>query len=337
MLGALALLATASPSAMAASTSAVAIASGGTNLGAGGLLDNHTATSSTGAVSFVTAGVNSSGGTSDAAAASAYAYAAVGHLAAGAGSTASVTSTLLDSQGNLNSQGIDAGAAQAEATVGWRDVTHVKGANGGYYLAKLLLTGSNSATVSVGQTIYTLGANGSLAYFTDSASASVTLTAYGLDPTSFDGPCTSVSTQFGSQMACARSDANYFGNPKANYDAGTIHSVDLKIPIDVMGNAQIAVSMVADSAAAAAGQYYKASGGASGSGNADLTHTLLWGGISGIYDASGNLVSGATVTSDLGFNYMTAAAPEPGQWVLVTLGLGGMGAALRRRQRRAVA
>lgn len=65
----------------------------------------------------------------------------------------------------------------------------------------------------------------------------------------------------------------------------------------------------------------------------DYGHTLRWGGISGVYDSTGALVSSYTATSASGFNYLSAApVPEPQTYALLLAGLGLMTAIVRRRK-----
>lgn len=72
----------------------------------------------------------------------------------------------------------------------------------------------------------------------------------------------------------------------------------------------------------------------------DFSHTLGWGGITELRDASGALMTGFTAKSDLtGFDYagrfsdVTGGVPEPAAWALMILGFGATGAAMRRRSR----
>ena len=68
-------------------------------------------------------------------------------------------------------------------------------------------------------------------------------------------------------------------------------------------------------------------------GESDFSHTLRWGGISDVLDASGNSVSGWTVQSEPGVDLTTPATtvPEPGTWALMAAGLAGVLVVARRR------
>ncbi len=327
--GAMAVAAISAAPAVAATTSASVSAIAGTNLGSPSHLDNHSISNPT--QSVLTAS-SSSAGAGDAASASAYAFAAPGHLAVSSASTASVTAVLVDSLGNLSSR-LDGGSGQSEATAVWSDNLHVSALNyhgGGYITARLLLNGSNSATTILASTINMSGPNGSSAYFQNSASAALTVIATGISASSFDAACSTVG--LGSRIACARLDTNYPGSPTANYGLGSVHNLDLRIQLDTRGSASVTYELVADSTAAAYGSYYRQSGSAGGSGIVDVAHTLLWGGVTGLYDSSGNPISGATITSDSGFNYLNSAAPEPGVWAMMMASIAGIGMTLRRRK-----
>lgn len=67
----------------------------------------------------------------------------------------------------------------------------------------------------------------------------------------------------------------------------------------------------------------------------DFSHTLRWGGIQRVLDASGREISGWTITSASGTDYsvaVTTVVPEPAAWLLLPAGLGVM--ALKRRRAR---
>jgi hypothetical protein len=59
-------------------------------------------------------------------------------------------------------------------------------------------------------------------------------------------------------------------------------------------------------------------------GIADFSHTLRWGGISAVLDASGNPVTGWTVQSSPGVD-LTTPVPEPSTWAQLLAGLGLLG------------
>lgn len=62
---------------------------------------------------------------------------------------------------------------------------------------------------------------------------------------------------------------------------------------------------------------------------ADFSHTLLWGGISGITDASGNFID-FMISSESGFDYASAVPVPAAFWMFVS-GLAGMVGAARRK------
>ena len=68
--------------------------------------------------------------------------------------------------------------------------------------------------------------------------------------------------------------------------------------------------------------------------DAVVDYTLSWGGITGVFDASGNSVSNFTDTSTSGFDYyqQTAPIPEPETYAMLLAGLGLLGFAARRRK-----
>ena len=66
-------------------------------------------------------------------------------------------------------------------------------------------------------------------------------------------------------------------------------------------------------------------------GESDFSHTLSWGGISAILDASGNQVSGWSVQSVPGVDLATPV-PEPGTWAQMLAGLCAVGWLVRRRR-----
>lgn len=62
--------------------------------------------------------------------------------------------------------------------------------------------------------------------------------------------------------------------------------------------------------------------GTAADGFADYSHTLNWGGITGVYDANGNPVLNFTATSTSGFDYLTSAVvPLPAAFWLLCSGL----------------
>jgi hypothetical protein len=66
-------------------------------------------------------------------------------------------------------------------------------------------------------------------------------------------------------------------------------------------------------------------------GQSDFSHTLKWGGISAVLDASGQTVQNWTVQSLPGINLVTPV-PEPDNWILMLAGLGITGWMARQRR-----
>lgn len=67
----------------------------------------------------------------------------------------------------------------------------------------------------------------------------------------------------------------------------------------------------------------------------DFSHTVTWGGVVGIYDASGHALSGYSLTSASGVDWtrpLAAPVPEPETWALMLTGLGLLGFAARRQK-----
>ncbi len=67
----------------------------------------------------------------------------------------------------------------------------------------------------------------------------------------------------------------------------------------------------------------------------DFAHSILWDGVGGVRDAQGNLVTGYTLTSGSGKNWlmsMAAPVPEPETYASLLAGLALMAAVRRRKQ-----
>jgi hypothetical protein len=56
-------------------------------------------------------------------------------------------------------------------------------------------------------------------------------------------------------------------------------------------------------------------------GESDFSHTLRWGGISAVLDASGQSIQNWSVQSLPGID-LTTPVPEPGSWALMLAGVG---------------
>ncbi len=73
--------------------------------------------------------------------------------------------------------------------------------------------------------------------------------------------------------------------------------------------------------------------GSSAHAYADYSNLVLWGGITGVFDAHDNSVSNFTASSRSGFNYLVAPpVPEPEPYAMVLAGLGMIGVMARRRK-----
>lgn len=79
--------------------------------------------------------------------------------------------------------------------------------------------------------------------------------------------------------------------------------------------------------------------GDTSSAGCDYSHTITWGGISQVLDATNTPVASFTATGSGGTNYALpiSAVPEPASWAMMLAGFGLMGAALRRQRRVAAA
>lgn len=68
-------------------------------------------------------------------------------------------------------------------------------------------------------------------------------------------------------------------------------------------------------------------------------HTVKWGGVSQVFDATNAPISGATILGKTGVSYansFAATVPEPSSWALLMSGFGLVGAVARRERRCAV-
>lgn len=111
--------------------------------------------------------------------------------------------------------------------------------------------------------------------------------------------------------------------------------IELRIPI-VFGYATL-ISMQAQAFAQASLFTDWGGSGVTADGAVDFSHTIRWGGITGVFTNDDQRIDDFTVASDSGFDFARAyptaggAVPEPATWGLMIAGFALTGAALRRR------
>ncbi|MBB4844537.1 hypothetical protein HNP55_003081 [Paucibacter oligotrophus] len=258
-------------------------------------------------------------------------YASAGHLAVSASSATQVYAHNHDSQGNLYERIATAGLS-AEANASWQDrlTLNAAGLAGqrGYFEASLQLTGNVGAMVS-GPSVNIRNPDGSSLYMQMSSTASVVVAGTGLNWTtqSWDDACTAVG--MAGHLACAAASSDPGSN--RNYQAGAITALPIRVDF-IFGNATtMAYHLRSFSSANATIAYYKMAGSGQSAGTADMSHTLLWGGMSGVYLQDGRAVGDYSLSADSGLNYGVAAVvPEPASGLLLLGGLALL-AGLRRR------
>ena len=255
-----------------------------------------------------------------------YAYATAGHLAVSAISTTGVKTTQYDSNGDLNGRGGAWGEAWTYASWMDRFTIDAPGLVGqhGTFEATLHLTGIVSASGGGysdlrGDTLFVMD---------NSGRANLSLNGTGLDWQSqpWDDACGEA------QLACAL--YNPSSNPAQSYEKGNA-ALDLPVTIAFTFGLPTSISygITAYSYAASSIQYWKVEGAGGAESLADMSHTLLWGGIGAVYDAQGNAVTNFNLVSSSSFDYRNAAVvPVPtASWLFVS-GLFGMLGYLRRPQ-----
>lgn len=71
--------------------------------------------------------------------------------------------------------------------------------------------------------------------------------------------------------------------------------------------------------------------------SSNFGNSVLWGGITGVFDTSGGAVANYVITAESTFDYTTSlitspsAVPEPATWAMLVVGFGMAGFAIRRR------
>lgn len=262
------------------------------------------------------------------------AAASIGHLAVSAAAHASATAVYTDILGNLNSSGVDASTGSAEGVASWNDFITVTGSNytgGGYLLATLNITGTNSATGTGYANI-----NGVVSLFTDSNSFSkVSLTGTGLISSGYDSACASVGLT--GSIACAQHQGQNPNSPYS-YSLGNIEPLTVKIQLSSLGTSSLGYTLDVVTSASVALSYFNVSTTAGADGAGDLGHTLLWGGVNGLYNSAGVQITNFSIASDSGFNYLNAATdttpvPIPASGLLLLSGLSALGVMSKKQLR----
>lgn len=270
-------------------------------------------------------------------AAGATALATEGRLSVKASGGAQLMTGHYDSRGNayMPSQGA---WASAETWARWSDQVTIsdpaRAGQPGTAMAMLDLSGLVGANSSPFANVR--NPDGSFLYQDSSGYARVTVSGNGLNWTTqtWDDACAAVG--WGGWLACSAALAN---DPtgRGTYQAGSIGV--LPVVVDFVFGRPFALSytLTASAGGTAATSYYRMSASGGGAGNADMSHTLLWGGISGVFDQSGANVNDFGLSSASGFDYRVAAVvPEPASVALMLSGLAVLASVLRRRGARRV-
>lgn len=263
----------------------------------------------------------------------AYAFASAGHLAVAATSSTSVKVGGIDSQGNPYER-IEAPGAAAEAKAGWDDQVTINAAGltgaRGSLNAMLHLSGSVVSSADPYVLLQSPGGGGILLDF--NSSANITINGSGLTWATqpWDDACAAVG--LASRIACARSVGNDPDGTKS-YSLGNVHDLPVTLDFTFGSPFGLSYSMIADSNARSTISAYKFLGAGEANGAADMSHTLLWGGIGGVFGANGAAVTDYSVTALSGFDYRNAApVPEPATYALLLAGLAAIGC-IRRNTR----
>lgn len=264
-------------------------------------------------------------GPSGAASSHASAFAEPGRLAVAALSSTSVKVGGIDSQGNPYER-LEAPSAQSEATARWGDqvTINASGLTGtrGSLNATLRLNGS--ATASADPYIRLQSPDGGLIFMDFDSSASVSIVGSGISSITqpWDDACAAVG--MAGRIVCARSMGS---DPGRNYARGNVQDLPVTLDFAFGSPFSLSYSIVADSSAQSTISAYKFLATGEARGSADMSHTLLWGGIDGVFGANGAAVAADySVTALSGFDYRNAApVPEPSTYALLLVGLGAIG------------
>ena len=268
--------------------------------------------------------------------ATATAFANVGHLGVSAAGSAQFMTGHYNSKGeaSMPSQGA---WATAEAKAGWTDmVTFTDTARTGLpgkAMASLDISGLVGASSAPYASVRS--PDGGILQFETEGYGRVQISGNGLDWTTqtWDDDCVAVG--WSGWLGCARAKA-YDPSGTQNYNRGSIGVVPVEL--DFVFGREFAIGYSLLTAAGGSGgiSYYKMGSAGEGSGFADMSHTLLWGGITDVFDASGARVDSFAVSSASGYDYLrerivTGEVPEPGTGALALAALSAAAWFRRRR------
>lgn len=229
--------------------------------------------------------------------ATAHAYAAEGILQASVATNAFTTGLATDT-----------GRGQSYATARWDDSLTINAGsilNGskGYVTAQINVSGSYSGLTGLPTAV-------------DSAEhfEQVKILGTGIDATS-----TSSAYGCGGWSLCDYEDVATWGVNSSFHNIPVVIALKIPVTFGYVTN----LTYVLDLTDLAWTHSLIGGTGISAVAFADYAHTMAWGGITGVYDASGALLSSFTISSASGFNYLNAVAvPEPEGFALLLAGLG---------------
>lgn len=211
-------------------------------------------------------------------------------------------------------------AAQATATASWNDGLTI-GADGllgqaGFFTAELDLSGNLGGSVG--------SIEGADSGFFNVGARVVGTGLSALDPMVID-PI--LRTACNGWVYCNLLYSGYEGTFGYSNMPST---VQLSIP--VLFGYQTSLSYTLELFAYPSASSFDGGLGIAADGFVDYSHTLSWGGITGVYDANGNPVLNFTASSTSGFDYLTSATvPLPSAIWLLCSGLLGLFGLVRRR------